>query len=97
MIMTHLTGTFTTPNSSKFLGQLCKHFSHKVEATFDETSGTVQFPFGPAVLSAAEDALSVRFEDLDANAIDSAKHVIDSHLETFAFREKFKQMDWASA
>lgn len=33
------TGTFMTPNASKYLQQLCKHFAHKVAVVFDETEG----------------------------------------------------------
>ena len=32
-------GTFTTPNASKYLQQLCKHFAHKVDVEYDETRG----------------------------------------------------------
>ena len=33
------TGTYATPNGSKYLQQLCKHFAHKAEVTFDSLSG----------------------------------------------------------
>ena len=30
---------FETPNASKYLQQLCKHFGHRVEETHTETEG----------------------------------------------------------
>lgn len=90
-----LTGTFDTPNASKYLGQLCKHFAHKIEVSYTETEGTAHFVFGPAHFTADETALTVRFDLKDSAATDSAKGVIDSHLERFAFREDFKTMLWS--
>ena len=37
-------GTFQTPNASKYLQQLCKHFEHKVAVVFDESEGRAALP-----------------------------------------------------
>lgn len=94
--MTTLTGRFTTPNGSKYLQQLCKHFSHKIDASYTETEGTCHFDMGPAFLSADENALYVRFELTGPEQAGSARDVIDRHLARFAFSEDFQGMDWAS-
>ncbi len=87
--------TFETPHASKYLQQLCKHFQHKVDASFDETSGTVALPYGTTTLAAAANTLTVEIA-LAAGATEKdAKYVIDSHLEKFAFRESFRSMQWA--
>lgn len=89
-------GRFETKNASRYLQQLCKHFAHKIEVQFDQTAGTANFPFGVAIMAATEDALIV---DLTADTVEGLKRgriAIDSHLETFAFREAFKSMDWAA-
>lgn len=88
------TGTFQTSHASKYLQQLCKHFGHKVPATFDEAAGQVDFMFGPAKMQAEPDFLRVEITLADPEDRDRARAVIDSHLERFAFREAFKTMDW---
>ncbi|WP_204115219.1 DUF2218 domain-containing protein [Shimia biformata] len=93
--MQELTGTFATPNGSKYLQQLCKHFSHKINVEYSETEGVCSFPMGQAFLSADADGLTVRFELEDAETVDRARSVIDSHLARFAFRENFETMAWS--
>ena len=93
----NLQGTFQTPHASKYLQQLCKHFAHKIDVDFTETEGTARFNFGPARLTADEVTLTVRFDLQDQAATESAKGVIDKHLERFAFRENFTHMDWSEA
>ncbi|KUF11078.1 DUF2218 domain-containing protein [Pseudoponticoccus marisrubri] len=91
------TGRFETAHASKYLQQLCKHFAHKVEVSFDSETGTAALPAGPARLQAADGALTVTVTGADADALDRARHVIDSHLARFAFREGFETMDWTAA
>lgn len=87
-------GRFETPNASRYLQQLCKHFGHKIEASFDERQGQIVFPFGPVNLSANETELVVEVTVDNAEDLARGRDVIDKHLERFAFREEFKQMDW---
>ena len=89
-----LVGSFATPNASKYLQQLCKHFAHKIEVSFDETSGRIPFALGVAEVSASAEALVVRFADVAEEARADAQSVIDRHLERFAFREGFTTMQW---
>jgi len=89
-----LVGTFSTPNASKYLQQLCKHFAHKIEVSFDETSGRIAFSLGVAEVSATAEALQVRFADVADALRADAKSVIDQHLARFAFREGFSAMNW---
>ena len=93
--MVQLTGTFDTPNASKYLQQLCKHFGHKRPVEFDETEGAVTFDFTTAQISADAERLTVVMELEDPETEERARMVIDKHLERFAFREDFKAMDWA--
>ena len=88
------TGVFATPNASRYLQQLCKHFGHKVEARYDETSGEVALPLGPALMAATSEQLEITVHAPDPENLAVARGVIDSHLERFAFREEFKTMDW---
>mgnify|MGYP001795151517 FL=1 len=92
--MTILTGTFVTAQASKYLQQLCKHFAHKIEVTSTDTTGTCHFVMGPAYLTAHDTQLEVQFDLTGADQADRAKHVMDSHLQRFAFRENFTAMEW---
>ena len=87
-------GRFATPNGSKFLQQLCKHFGHKREVSFTETEGTCAFDFGTAYMTADAEGLTVRFEYEVPEMLERAHMVIDKHLARFAFREGFEAMHW---
>ncbi len=87
-------GRFETAHASKYLQQLCKHFAHKVEVTYDAQSGRVVFPMGTAALAATPEALVVSISAGSDEAIAQGRSVIDSHLVRFAFRENFEAMSW---
>ncbi len=87
-------GRFETPNGSKYLQQLCKHFGHKVEVTYDSLSGTVALPIGPLHLTATDDALLVTIQAEEGDDLARAHHIVDDHLKRFAFREEFDGFDW---
>ncbi|OIQ28014.1 MAG: hypothetical protein BM562_13660 [Alphaproteobacteria bacterium MedPE-SWcel] len=87
-------GQRATPNAKKYLQQLCKHFGHKVDVTFDETQGRICFPFGPVHLTATETTLQADLTGEDEETLSRARQVIDSHLERFAFREGFYELNW---
>ena len=95
--MTRTTGTFETPNASRYLQQLCKHFGHKVEATFTETAGTIAFPVASAELEASLTLLTVTLDVEAPDQLGRMREVIDSHLKRFAFREEFEAMAWQDA
>ncbi|WP_341863747.1 DUF2218 domain-containing protein [Gymnodinialimonas sp. 57CJ19] len=90
-------GTFPTAHASRYLQQLCKHFGHKVEVSYDERTGRAALPPGPARMWADDDMLQLEVTAGTEEGLGTARYVIDSHLETFAYREKFKAMDWAVA
>ncbi|WP_095590793.1 DUF2218 domain-containing protein [Actibacterium ureilyticum] len=87
-------GRFETPNASKYLQQLCKHFAHKIEVEYDASKGVCQFPMGVAVIEADDTALTVRLDIDDPERVPAGQSVIDKHLERFAFREDFTTMTW---
>ncbi len=86
--------SFETEHGSKYLQQLCKHFAHKVSVEYDATQGMAAMPAGPATLRADATGLHVTVTGKDAEGLKRAKHAIDSHLVTFAFREGFTEMAW---
>lgn len=87
-------GTFQTPNGSKFIAQLCKHFGHKIETSYDDVSGKISFGFGPCTLKATDETLEITVSAPDQDGLKSGQKIIDSHLKRFAFREEFEAMNW---
>ena len=76
-----------TQAASRYLQQLCKHFGHKVDVTFDERAGTVLFSIGTCRLAATEDGLVISLDAADADRLQQLRDVVESHLLRFAFRE----------
>lgn len=86
-----VTGQGATENASKYLQQLCKHWSHKGQVEFDANAGTVSFESGNTVeLKAKPDALEVEASAGPRGDLDNWKIVITDHLKRFAFREEFE-------
>ena len=85
---------YETVHGSKYLQQLCKHFAHKVTVSYDAETGRAALPPGPAVLNADAAGLSVVVNAEDEAGLKLAKHIIESHLIRFAFREKLEKLDW---
>lgn len=74
-------------NPSVQLKKLCRHFSHKIEASFDDYRGELAFPYGQATLVADDEALHMHGEGGDADALDRLEAVLANHLTRFAARE----------
>jgi hypothetical protein len=101
------TASVPTAHASRYLQQLCKHWSHNLAVEFDETKGTVTFPHnargadwpGDAtlVLKAENDTLECRLEASAEAQREALKGVVSGHLDRFAFREAPLQFDWQDA
>jgi hypothetical protein len=83
-----------TVNAAKYVQQLCKHWSHKLEVDLSEQKGVVKFPTAVATFDAGADALQVTIEGEESEAIERMKGVVASHLDRFAFREAPLKFDW---
>ena len=86
-----------TANAAKYLQQLCKHWSHKLDVDFSERKGVVRFPSAVASLEATDDALVVTIETEDSETVARMKGVVATHLDRFAFREAPLRFDWSAA
>ncbi|MBV9605873.1 MAG: DUF2218 domain-containing protein [Solirubrobacterales bacterium] len=71
-----------------YMRQLCKHFGHKVDASFGEDSGYIQFEFGRCDLHASERTLSLEVSAANAESHERMEQVIGSHLERFGRRDE---------
>lgn len=83
-------GSAETASASRYLQQLCKHWSHKLTVEFDTSHGRVEFdPETVCLLDAGPERLSVRLEAADPERAERMKQVVADHLKRFAFREEF--------
>lgn len=93
-----------TDNASKYMQQLCKHWSHNLQVEFTPENGTVIFPKdarganfpGDAVatFNVTETGLEVRIDGSAPDQVEALKGVVASHLDRFAFREGELRYDW---
>jgi len=96
-----------TTHASRYLQQLCKHWSHNLVVEFVEARGTVTFPRnargadwpGDAILQlqAHEDAIDCRLEASSSGQLEALKGAVSRHLDRFAFREAPLAFDWKDA
>lgn len=87
--MTQMTSVarVATTSPARYLGQLCKHFAHKIPARHDNESGRIEFPFGQCELATGPELLVMCVSAPDADSLTRMEEVIASHLLRFAFRE----------
>lgn len=83
-----------TPNASRYLQQLCKHWSHKFDVSFDAARGHIPLPFGTADLDADAAALTVTLTLPEGGDMARAQQVLADHLNRFAFREGELAFNW---
>src|SRR5258708_5930291 len=84
-----------TANGSKYMQQLCKHWSHKQEVELSEQRGVVRFPAAVVAFEARPDDLSVTIDAPEKETVERMKGVVASHLDRFAFREAPLKFDWS--
>lgn len=89
------TARVPTVNGVRYLQQLCKHWSHKLDVRFSESEGIVRFPAAVATMTADSEALTVSVEAQDDETLQRMKGVVASHLDRFAFREAPLPFDWS--
>lgn len=82
------TTTIQSEHASKYLTVLCRHFSRKVDATWDDVSGHVHFPMGEATMRVDNDILTICCEAEDKEKLQGVIAIIDSHVDLFSRREK---------
>jgi hypothetical protein len=91
------TARVPTANGARYLQQLCKHWSHKLEVQLSDDEGIVRFPNAVATMKADADALTVRVEADDDETLQRMKGVVASHLDRFAFKEAPLPFEWQKA
>lgn len=95
-----------TASGSKYLQQLCKHWTHNLKVEFTTDHGTIVFPRdargadfpgdGLATLDAKEATLEVRVDASSDEQLEALKGAVARHLDRFAFREAPLPFDWTA-
>ena len=98
------TARVPTAKGSRYLQQLCKHWSHNLAVEFTETEGKVVFPRnargadwpGDAtlVMQAHDDGLECRLQATADGQLEALKGAVARHLDRFAFREAPLAFNW---
>jgi uncharacterized protein len=73
-----------------YMRQLCKHFGHKIETSYDDTTGYIVFGDGRVDLEALEDSNTLRLTVSadSADSVERVQNVVGSHLERFGKRDE---------
>jgi len=93
-----------TAHASRYLQQLCKHWTHNLTVEFTPEAGTVIFPRdargadwpGDATLTlrAHAEALECRLVASAEGQLEGLQGAVARHLDRFAFREAPLTFDW---
>ncbi|WP_425230070.1 DUF2218 domain-containing protein [Sphingomonas sp.] len=101
------TASVPTGSASRYLQQLCKHWSHNMAVAFTPGHGRVVFPKnargaehpgdGLATFDATAEALVVRIDATSPAQLEGLEGAVARHLDRFAFREAPLTFDWRAA
>ena len=81
------TAKVATPHGAAYARRLCKHFAHKLSATFEENRGQIEFPFGLCTIDVDEEHMDIRIELNDEAGADRAERVVADHLVRMANKD----------
>ncbi len=105
MITYSTTASVPTVSGSRYLQQLCKHWSHNLAVEFTPEHGSVTFPKDARGMDYPADAivtfdagkavLVVRIDGSSEAQVSALKAVVARHLERFAFRDAPLAFDWS--
>jgi hypothetical protein len=76
-----------TAHASRYLQQLCKHWSHRFPVEFDASHGVVEMTGGRCTFDAQPNSLSLTLAGDEAAALPRLCDIVAEHLKRFAFRE----------
>lgn len=92
--MSQSQAVLATANASRYLQQLCKHWSHKFEVAFDPVQGRIDLGEGRICeMAAADDTLTVT-ATAPEETLPRFQEIIAAHILRFAHREPDMIFDW---
>ncbi|MEG3123368.1 DUF2218 domain-containing protein [Sphingomonas sp. GB1N7] len=81
-------GHVPTSRASRYLQQLCKHWSHRFAVEFDASAGSVDFGDGSSLDLVAKADRLVMVIHGPQEAIITLERIVVEHVDRFAHREK---------
>ena len=92
--MPTMTARVPTPNASRYLVQLCKHWSHNCSVAYDAEHGTIDLGSDRRCEMWAKEARLVVTVEADSDKLPRLQEVVADHLQRFAHREGALVFDW---
>ncbi|MDO6586128.1 DUF2218 domain-containing protein [Salipiger sp. 1_MG-2023] len=84
------TALVRTDKAERYLGTLCKHFTHKVSVSFEQGAKEIALPLGTYTLTVQDGGLMLTATAADQASLERVAEVITSYFERFALRENAK-------
>ncbi len=85
----------STAHASRYLQQLCKHWSHRFQVEFNPTHGIVHLNGAACTFDAEAERLSLVLEGEDRQALPRLCNVVSEHLKRVAHREEI-DVQWVA-
>ena len=93
--MPSATAHVATTKPGPYMKQLCRHFGHKNEVTFDDEHGEIHLASGVCTLDATgSDVLVLSATSDDDETLETLERVIGGHLERFSGDDRLS-VSWA--
>ena len=89
-----ITAYVTTASGGKYVRQLCKHWSHKLEVEVEGDVGKVVFPDAVTTMTADEAGIAIAITGHERESVERLTDVVARHIDRFAFREDPLIYDW---
>ena len=77
-----------TPHGLAYTRRLCRHFEHRVPASFAGNHGQIQFEFGLCTIENEDEFMNIRIDVADADELDRAEQVVGKHLVRMANKDE---------
>lgn len=86
-----------TDKAARYMMQLAKHWAHRFDVRYDDTSAHVPLPLGRCRMTAHADGLDITVEAADHEGLARLEDLVATHLDRFAFREGALKYGWTRA
>lgn len=94
--MALINGEALTDDAARVMRRLCRHWSHKFEVRFDDTSGEIQINDVKVAMRVAPDRLHVALENPAGDIPERLPGVVAEHLVRMAGTEPPLQVNWGT-